>query len=76
MKNGMPTVCVPDPAGGCAAPYHDTADVNGGGPHGVRNAAADVNSGAMNGFIEQAADAKKGCHNPTDPACTTRPRPT
>ena len=32
-KNGVPTVCVPIPTGGCQAPYHDTADVNGGGPH-------------------------------------------
>ena len=31
--NGVPTVCVPVPTGGCQAPYHDTADVNGGGPH-------------------------------------------
>src|ERR1700731_1272342 len=28
MKNGVPTVCEPDPAtGACQAPYHDTADV-------------------------------------------------
>ena len=39
MKNGVPTVCVPTPTGGCQAPYHDTADVNGGGPHGERERA-------------------------------------
>jgi phospholipase C len=34
MRNGVPTVCVPDPAhGGCRRPYHDPSDVNGGGPH-------------------------------------------
>src|ERR1039458_10272992 len=32
MNNGEPTVCVTNPAGGCTAPYHDTADLNGGGP--------------------------------------------
>jgi phospholipase C len=50
MKNGVPTVCVPNPAGGsgaCTRPYHDTADVNGGGPHGEANAAADVDGGKM-----------------------------
>ena len=34
MKNGVPTVCVPNPGGGCTRPYHDKADLNGGGPHG------------------------------------------
>ncbi len=61
MQNGASTVCVPIPTGGCQMPYHDTADVNGGGPHGAANAKADVNGGAMNGFITQASDAKKGC---------------
>ncbi len=75
MQNGKPTVCVPNPTGGCTAPYHDTADVNGGGPHNVRNAAADVNNGAMDGFIKSAANAKKGCLNPTDPACTNSATP-
>ena len=51
MKNGVPTACVPMPAGGCQAPYHDTADVNGGGPHGEANATADVDGGKMDGFI-------------------------
>ena len=61
MKNGQPTVCVPMPAGGCQAPYHDTADVNGGGPHGEANAKADVDGGKMDGFITEATNAKKGC---------------
>src|SRR2546429_9633481 len=55
MKNGAPTVCVPDPAhGGCQRPYHDGNDVNGGGPHGQTNATADVDGGKMDGFIAQA----------------------
>ena len=74
--DGIPSgVCVPVPAGGCQAPYHDTADVNGGGPHGDSNAEADVNNGAMNGFIAQATNAKKGCTNPNDPACTNSAAP-
>jgi phospholipase C len=67
-------ICVPVPAGSCEAPYHDTADVNGGGPHGDNNAQADVNNGAMNGFIAQATNARKGCANPTDPACANSAR--
>ena len=69
MRNGVPTVCVPNPAGGCTRPYHDTADVNGGGPHGLGNAVADVNHGKMNGFIRQRDAAKKSCKIPDDPAC-------
>jgi phospholipase C len=74
--DGIPSgVCVPLPAGGCQAPYHDAADVNGGGPHNVSNAAADINNGGMNGFIKQAANAKKGCSNPANPACTNSATP-
>ena len=51
-------------------PYHDTADVNGGGPHGEANAVADVDGGKMDGFIAQRDKAKKSCANPDDPACT------
>src|SRR2546425_10746759 len=33
MRNGVPTVCIPDPeARRCQRPYHDRNDVNGGGP--------------------------------------------
>jgi phospholipase C len=69
-KNGVPTVCVPNPRGGCTRPYHDTADVNGGGPHGEPNAIADVHGGRMNGFIDQRYAARKTCTDPYDPACT------
>jgi phospholipase C len=75
MLDGIPTVCVPDPSGGCTKPYHDTADVNGGGPHGLKNAEADVNGGSMDGFIAQATNARKGCLNPNDPACTNSAMP-
>ena len=76
MKNGKPTVCVPDSSTGtCVAPYVDHADVNGGGPHNYANAAADVNGGKMNGFIGQAEAGRKGCLDPTDPACTDSAMP-
>jgi phospholipase C len=76
MRNGKPTVCVPDPASGaCVAPYPDHADVNGGGPHSAVNAAADVNGGAMNGFIGQAESGRRGCLISTDPACTNSSKP-
>ncbi len=73
MKNGTPTVCVPNPAGGCIRPYHDLADVNGGGPHGEANAVADVDGGKMDGFIRQRDKAKSACANPDDPACGQGP---
>jgi phospholipase C len=61
MGDDQPTVCVPMPTGGCQEPYHDTADVNGGGPHGEINATKDVDGGKMDGFITQATNARKGC---------------
>jgi phospholipase C len=67
-RNGVPTVCVPDPAAGtCVRPYHDTSDVNAGGPHGRVNGIADLNGGAMDGFISQAERA--GACAPNDPNC-------
>ncbi len=70
MKNGVPTVCVNNPqTGTCVKPYHDTQDVNGGGPHGQKDAIADINGGKMDGFISQAEKTKgKGCGN--NPECT------
>lgn len=71
MQNGVPTVCVPDPASGqCVKPFHDTKDENGGGPHGAVNATADINGGKMDGFIAQQEKGKKGCTDVNDPACS------
>ena len=76
MKNGTPTVCVPDPSNGtCVSPHVDHADINGGGPHNYTNATSDVNGGTMNGFIGQAELGRKGCTDPTDPACTNSATP-
>jgi len=56
MKDGVPTVCVPDPDDNqaCVRPYHDTRDINFGGPHSQYESEADINGGKMDGFIEQA----------------------
>jgi len=64
-----PGVCVPDPlTGTCVAPYHDSSDLNYGGPHGMPNAAADIDGGAMDGFIAQAEQGS-GCTT-TNPNCS------
>jgi len=75
MAGGRPAVCVPSPGGRCTRPYHDAADVNGGGPHGEANAVADVNHGRMNGFIRQRDAASTSCRNPDDPACGGHGKP-
>jgi phospholipase C len=69
MRDGVPAVCAPNPVGGCTRPYRDTADVDGGGPHGENNAVADVDGGKMDGFVEQRDAAQSTCQNPDDPAC-------
>jgi phospholipase C len=68
--NGKFTVCVNDPATGkCVYPFHDTADLNLGGPHGAKPAAADINGGKMDGFIAQAEQSKPGCQLTHRPEC-------
>ncbi len=77
MADGVPTVCVPDPASGsCVRPYLDHQDLNGGGPHNAPNSAADIDGGKMDGFIAQAEKGRKGCLDPTNPACTHGTSPT
>ncbi|HEV2403193.1 MAG TPA: alkaline phosphatase family protein [Candidatus Saccharimonadales bacterium] len=69
MKDGVPTVCVPDPATkNCDRPYLDNNDKNSGGPHGATNATADIDGGKMDGFIGQAEDSFANCV-PDDPNC-------
>ena len=76
MRNGVPTVCVPDPErGGCQRPYVDHADLNGGGPHGVSSFTADVDNGRMDGFVDQAELGVRGCLNYANPACTNSATP-
>ena len=76
MQNGVPTVCVNDPrTGQCVKPYHDSNDINGGGPHDENAATADINGGKMNGFIAEAEKGKKGCVDPTNPNCSNAKTP-
>ena len=71
MQDGTPTVCSPNPeTGNCDAPFHDSSDVNGGGPHSSENARRDIDGGKMDGFVGEVVRSKKGCVDPNDPACT------
>ncbi len=72
MKNGQPTVCLPDPATHtCVAPYHDSSLKNTGGPHDAGAAKVDINGGKMNGFVaKQEQGMAFACKNSTDPHCT------
>jgi phospholipase C len=60
MRGGQPAACVPNPAGGCVRPYHDTNALNG-----------DVDGGRMDGFVAQASQGRRGCANTTNPLCST-----
>jgi phospholipase C len=77
MKNGVPRVCVPDPARhNCVRPYHDSSPINGGGPHSDNAAIKDTARGKMNGFLAEAENAQKTCPvNSVDPSCTWGVRP-
>ena len=62
MQNGVPTVCSTDPqTKQCIKPYHNSEDVNSGGPHGATSATADIDGGKMDGFAAQFREASKGC---------------
>ncbi len=66
MKNGVPTVCNPDPiAHKCVKPYHDTDDSNVAGPHGEQDFNADYDNGKMDGFISDSENqSASACQNP------------
>ena len=71
MKNGVPTVCSPDPlTRTCVKPYHDTSDRNAGGPHDHIDAMRDINGGLMNGFVRSAVSGLIG--HSQRPATTRR----
>jgi len=70
MSNGVPTVCVPAPAGACVRPYHDSGDLNRGGPHNVGAAITDVDGGRMDGFVRAAQRKRRRvCRDPDAPNC-------
>ncbi len=77
MKNGVPTVCVPDPqTNQCVKPFHDSKDLNYGGPHSANNATADINGGKMNGFISSELSGRKNsCKGAFDPNCASKDNP-
>jgi phospholipase C len=74
--DGIPTgACVRDPQnGGCVRPFHNTADRNGGGPHGAASASADIDGGRMDGFVAQAESGRRGCQQAFNPQCTNAAR--
>ena len=71
MKNGIPTVCSPDPqTDQCVKPYYDGADNNQGGPYNAANAVNDIDGGRMDGFVgQQRAAQRSSCNNVDDPRC-------
>jgi phospholipase C len=76
MKDGVPTVCVPDPyQHRCVRPYHTSEDRNAGGPHDHIDAMRDIDGGKMDGFIEQAHRGRRlACVADVQaPACSLAP---
>jgi phospholipase C len=72
MRDGVPKVCLPDPATHRSVrPFHDTQDRNGGGPHDHVDAVRDIDHGRMDGFIRQErAGLLRVCRGTNDPLCT------
>src|SRR5690242_13444261 len=67
-----PGVCVPDPKnGGCIRPFHDTADVNLGGPHNEFDAHGDIDGGKMDGFVKQREASPAFCNGGVNPNCVS-----
>jgi phospholipase C len=68
--------CLPDPkTKTCVRPYHDTTDLNAGGPHSESSGIHDIAGGKMNGF---QAEARRGrtvsCKHFVDaPGCSLTP---
>jgi phospholipase C len=76
MKNGRPSVCIPDPAlGHCVTPYHSRSQFQHGGPHNLPAAIADVNGGAMDGFAQTVVGVRSSnftcATSPSDPMCAS-----
>ena len=71
MRNGRPSVCVPDPiAHACVRPYHTSEQLQEGGPHAQRHSELDVNGGRMDGFVKTVVDSPLYCADHRDaPRC-------
>jgi len=70
MKQGVPTVCLPDlkPLP-CVRPFPDHRNVNAGGPHHGTDAVVDINNGHMDGFALRARIAAHTCVDSVNPEC-------
>jgi phospholipase C len=79
MRNGVPTVCNPDPkTHRCIRPYHDMRELDGGGPHTAGAARRAIDNGKMDGFIRSARKAMWGkfcTERPTNPICALKKHP-
>ena len=71
MRDGVPTVCVPfSGSTKCAQPFHDSTDINYGGPHTTKSAEEDIDGGRMDGFLRSSDIAKLPiCRQFAQPNC-------
>jgi phospholipase C len=68
--------CAPDPkTKKCVRPYHDTKDLNSGGPHSQAAAVASIADGKMNGFqaVARAGRSASCDTHPDLPECSFTP---
>ncbi len=73
MRNGEPTVCVPDTIlGECVSPYHTDSQLQEGGPHAQPDSRNDVNGGRMDGFVQTVVNGPQYCADHRgDPSCAS-----
>jgi phospholipase C len=72
LRNGVPTVCAPDPVlKKCVPPYETHVDGGVEGPHDYKAAVTDIDSGKMDGFIRANQNAVSifRCTDVTNPRC-------
>lgn len=73
MENDIPTVCCPDPlTNKCVKPYHDSNDLNFGGPHGSKEELNVIDGGRMDGFINVLKGGEGGTKLGFDPSLVAR----
>jgi phospholipase C len=64
MRHGVSTTCAPDPLRHrCVRPFHDSHDLDYGGPHEQGAYTTDYDQGRMDGFVR----ARESCNNALDP---------
>ncbi|MBV9264369.1 MAG: alkaline phosphatase family protein [Candidatus Eremiobacteraeota bacterium] len=70
MRDGQPTACISDPQRpGCTRPFHDSNDLNRGGPHGAWAATMAINGGKMDGFLAASERGRRRCADLNAPNC-------